>query len=162
MDSSNIADELEKRYPSPSLHLDSSYNTKVMTLLPKALGPLIGDLIPYVPDKLLNAESSEYFHRTRTERFGMPLSQYAKEKGGEGAWEAAAPALKELGQVLREESGGPYFMGSTPSYADFRVVGALQWIKRLGDGRYERIVGYDTAFGKIFDACGKWSERDDY
>ena len=42
----------------------------------------------------------------------MPLAQVEREKGGEGAWEAAEPKWRELGALLRAE-GGPFFMGKT-------------------------------------------------
>lgn len=42
----------------------------------------------------------------------MSLPQLEKETGGDSAWEAAKPALKELGAILRAE-GGPFVLGKT-------------------------------------------------
>jgi len=71
-----------------------------------------GVAIPKIPRNLLNPPSAEYLDRTRLARFGMSLPQLEKETGGDSAWEAAKPALKELGAILRAE-GGPFVLGKT-------------------------------------------------
>lgn len=112
MDSRKIADVLEKEYPSPPLHLDSPIVKKVEELAPQCITTLGPVFLPRVPRCVLNPPSVEYFERTRAARFGMPLSQLEKEKGGESAWKAAEPKWKELGTLLKAE-GGPFFMGKT-------------------------------------------------
>ena len=112
MDSHNIAAALEKAHPSPSLHLDSDIVKKVQALVPECITPLAPVFLPRIPRLLLNPPSAEYFERTREVRFGMPLSQLEKEKGGESAWEAAEVKWRELGALLKAE-GGPFFMGKT-------------------------------------------------
>ena len=47
------------------------------------------------------------------------------------------------------------------SYADFYLVGLLQWCVRLGDGLFEKMVSYDDSFKTLYDACKLWLERDD-
>jgi len=64
----------------------------------------------------LNPSSKEYFERTRHERLGKPLAQIAQESGGEEAWMAAIPELKELGALLKAE-GGPFVMGKTRMFS---------------------------------------------
>ena len=72
--------------------------------------------MPPIPRNLLNTASVEYFERTREARFGMPLSQFEKEHGGDKAWEEATPAFKEVGDMLRA-NGGPFLLGKTGNVA---------------------------------------------
>ncbi|KAL9108029.1 MAG: hypothetical protein Q9227_007135 [Pyrenula ochraceoflavens] len=128
MDSRKIADELEKRHPSPPLHLDSPLLPEVLAILPKAIAPMVPVIMPLVPRVLLSPTSAEYFERTRAVRFGMPLEELEKsEKGGETAWKAASPHLTELGHVLKRNLDGPFVMGTTrPArsmpVAEFRLI----------------------------------------
>lgn len=186
MDSRKIANVLEKAHPSPSLHLDSPILKKVEELLPQcatALGPA---LFPRIPRFVVNPPSAEYFERTRSAKFGMPLSQLEKEKGGESAWQAAEPKWKELAALLKAE-GGPFFMGKTGrhiggfpiserklgravadqpsivSYADLMVVGALHCFTLLGDDYiFQRLKDIDPAFSTLYDTSKAWLERDDH
>jgi glutathione S-transferase len=109
MDSKKIARELEKRYPSPSLHLDDPIVANFS--LAKFQKHLIPHVVPKVP-KLLNERSEEYFNRTRAVRFGMPLAQVEKEKATEERWEEAKEGLVEMADLLRQK-GGPCFLGTT-------------------------------------------------
>jgi len=161
MESQAIAQRLEKDHPTPSLHLDSPLLPKVQALLPKILPPLGGLWQPAVPASLLNPSSKEYFERTRHERLGKPLAQIAQEFGGEEAWMAAIPELKELGALLKAE-GGPFVTGKTPSYADFVILGWLQFFKTIDVKLYERVVSIEPAFGTLYDASKQWLERDDH
>lgn len=111
MDSYKIATEIEQLHPSPPLHLDSSILRRVQELMAQGLTPLRGVLIPNISRKL-NPPSEEYFEKTRSARFGMPLAQLEKEQGGESAWAGAEPAMKELGAILRAQ-GGPFVLGKT-------------------------------------------------
>ena len=114
MDSKKIAEALEKRYPSPPLHLDSPQQKKIEESWPKVMLALRGDIHPQIPS-MLNKPSEEYFHRTRTERFGMPLSQLQKEFGGDKAWQEAKPAILQVAEVLKAE-GGPFVLGQTGQF----------------------------------------------
>ena len=112
MESRKIADVLEREYPSPPLYLDSPILKKVEELVPGciiSLGPIF---MAKIPRLVLNPPSTEYFERTRAERFGMSLSQLEEERGGESAWKTAELKWKELGALLKAE-GGPFFMGKT-------------------------------------------------
>lgn len=150
-DSRVIASELESRYPIPSLHLDSPVLKQVEGLIPQIMNATAGLVHPKVPHNLLNPSSAEYFQRTRSERFGMPLAQLEREKGGEQGWTAVEPFLKDLGQLLRDH-GGPFFMGKTISYADLVVLGLLQFHKALDIQNYERIVQLEPSLGKLYEA----------
>lgn len=174
MDSKSIAHALEEEFPQPSLHLDSPILPQVEQVLLRAFQALAPDFLPEVPKRLLNPPSAEYFARTRAVRFGESLEEVQKNKGGQAAWDAAEPHLLQLAALLKE-AGGPFFMGDTGaekkdlpremltdpevSYADFYIVGFLQFAKRLG--KLERAFSYDSAFRNLYEASAKWLERDD-
>jgi hypothetical protein len=112
MDSFPIAGALEMVYPTPSLHLDWE---KLPDVIAKTL-QLSEMTTPWwkakVPRNLLSLESAEYFHRTRQQRYNMPLEQLEKELGTEERWVEAKPIAEELGVILKA-SGGPYYKGSS-------------------------------------------------
>ncbi|KAL8950996.1 MAG: hypothetical protein Q9222_002994 [Ikaeria aurantiellina] len=159
MDSINVAHELEKRYPTPSLHLDSPLLKKITEWMPTLFQPLAPVVMPKIPRNLLNPDSVTYFEETRSKRFGMPLDQFERDHGGDEAWEKAAPAFKEVGELLKAH-GGPFLMGVTVSYADFVLLAVLQFCKRIGQGLYERMVEIEPALGKLYEASAKWLGKD--
>jgi hypothetical protein len=112
MDSWPIAHELEKRYPSPSLHLDNPIVVQVRDHIAEIMKPLIGFTIPNVPVVLLNKRSADYFYETRKKRFGMPLDEVAKTMATQENWESAKAPAKQAGDWLRK-NGGPFFLGET-------------------------------------------------
>jgi hypothetical protein len=112
MDSWPIAHELEKQYPSPSLHLDDPIVVRVRDDIVKVFGPLGPQLYPKVPRRILNKESADYFERTREVRFGMPLEQLEKEKGTEQNWVDVKEPAEEMAALLKK-NGGPFFLGNT-------------------------------------------------
>ena len=162
MDSRKIAAELEKVHPSPSLHLDSAVLPEVEdTILKSIMNPLRGLWQPKIPRNLLNEPSAEYFERTRAERFGCTLSELEKKTPEDGAWKEAEPGIKQMGDLLRKQ-GGPFFLGEYVSYADFIVVGALHFLKRIEARLYERFISIEPAFGKLYEACEVWLARDSH
>jgi glutathione S-transferase len=164
MDSRNIADALETLQPEPSLQLNSGYVERVQKAVLDVGGALTPICIPRVPELLLSERSAEYFQRTRKERFGMTLDELARsEKGGEAAWEEAKPVIQEIVAILHEHEEGPYVLGKTPSYADLILAGYWAFVKKLDKGGdvFGRLMGIDEAFGKHWEACQKFLERDD-
>ncbi|KAL8949989.1 MAG: hypothetical protein Q9183_007558, partial [Haloplaca sp. 2 TL-2023] len=148
------------RYPEKSVHLDSPYVDKILKIIPGIAGALVGVCMPLSPRNILNPRSAKYFEETRAVRYGMPLSQLEKEKGGEPAWEEAKPVLQEAGKLLKENDG-PFFMGKEVSYADFVIVGLLQFAKQLGEGVFEKMVDIEPALAKVYEASAEWLKRDD-
>lgn len=110
MDSWKIAHELEKLYPSPSLRLDEPVVELIRQHVGKLAKPLTANVIPKVPRNLLTEYSRGYYERTRLQRFGMPLSELEKEKGGERGWEEVRGPAEEAAELLRK-NGGPFFLG---------------------------------------------------
>lgn len=112
VDSKQIAFELEKLQPEPSLHLESPLWEQAQQAVMKVWTALIPVIMPQVPRNLLNPTSMEYFERTRSERFGMPLDELEETKGGDKAWAAAQEPIRQLTDLLKANEG-PYFMGET-------------------------------------------------
>jgi glutathione S-transferase len=121
MDSAKIAEALEAQQPSPSLQLASprvGRTQEAVQLTDKALTPVAK---PRVPETVLNPGSAEYFRRTRSQRFGMPLEELARsELAGEAAWTGAAEGLARVRGVLAEDEAGPYVMGAVYAGAGSR------------------------------------------
>lgn len=161
MDSRKIATELEQRYPSPSLHLDSPVLKQVEEMIPKLMMPLVAVLMPKIPRNILNPPSAEYFERTRAERFGKTLTELEKDSGGEKAWDQVGAPLKEMGDMLKAK-GGPFALGETVSYADFVIVAFLHFAKRVDEAIYEQLVGIEPALKMVYEASTPWLERDDH
>lgn len=172
----NATIEIERRYPSPSLHLDDPIVVKVRDELPSITGPLTPEIIPKVSRNLLNKPSYDYYERTRNVRFGMPLRQFEQEKGGEQVWEAVKQPAKEFADLLNK-NGGPFFKGETGknaslkyadkadhlevTYADFIFVSFLQFLKRVDEVLFKRFLDLDPAFPKIYDASKEWLQKED-
>jgi len=160
-DSRKIAARLEKDYPSPSLHLDSEVLPMVESIIPKILEPMRSIWLPLIPTNLLNAPSAEYFTRTRQEKFGKLMDGLKTEEAGEEAWMEAMPGYKALGELLGKEEG-PFFLGTTPSYADFVVVGLLHMFGRIDTNILKKAVKIEPRLGELYEACKPWLKRDDH
>lgn len=167
MDSWKIAEVLETAFPgTPSLHLDAPALAGVKAALVAVMPHLVGIYIPLVPQRILNEASQPYWYKTRPQWFGMPLDQLAREKGGDPAFQAAAPHLREATALLREKSAeGPFFLGATPSFADFVWAGFLVFFQRIGDDVFQKLIdatGDRELNLKFLEAVKPWAERDDH
>lgn len=161
MDSRKIATELERRYPSPPLHLDSPMLRKVEDLIPKLFWPMAGIHMVKIPKNILNPPSTEYMERTRAEGFKKIRSELESDPDGEKAWPQVEPLLKELGDILNA-NGGPFALGKTVSYADFVVVSFLHFARCVDKTLYERAAVTEPSLGTLYDASKSWLERDDH
>ncbi|KAI5927203.1 putative glutathione S-transferase [Camillea tinctor] len=165
MDSWEIAQELEKRYPSPSMHLDAPELPKVVELTQQAAVAMAPIFIARVPKLLLEDYGKPYWYETREKRIGMHPDKFEAEKGGDLAINAAAPHLQAATALLKEKSDGPFFLGATPSYADFVWGGFLIFMSKLGDDTKEglfKATGDAAAHEKLLEALKPWSTRDDH
>lgn len=161
MNSVAISQRLNKDYPDPPLHLDTPYHKKVIELLSKFTEELEAVYIPAVPRELLNPPSAEYFYRTRQEMVGAPLPDFEKsDKGGENAWKAAEPHIRELAGLYRENSGGPFVLGKDVSYVDFVLVAWLKLFDCIGKLEdLKRWGGEELLI--LYDASRQWLEREE-
>ncbi|KAI1313977.1 putative glutathione S-transferase [Xylaria venustula] len=168
MDSKLIVAELEKRYPSPSLliNLDSPlykrYIEQLAPLFNDALRPIY---ILGVPTRLLKEVNHDYWHESRAEWCGMPLEQYVRENSAEDAYKAAAPYMRSISALLRENDTGPFFLGDTVSYIDFVHAGFLLMFRQLVDDIFQPLLeasGDPEPHLKLLEALKPWTERDDY
>ena len=161
MDSYKIATELERRYPSPSLRLDTPVLEETQKQVLNLVLPLRGVFPIRILENIVNPRSAEWVERKREEDFGLSWDEIARTYGGEDAWTKAEPASRALGDILKAE-GGPFALGKTVSYADFIIVGCLQFFKRVDVHIYERIVGVEPALNTLYEASATWLERDDH
>lgn len=134
MDSWSIAQELERRYPSPSLHLDDPVTAKIRNQISKILDPIILQILPRIPEQL-SERSQEYYNRTRKEMLGKPLDEVHKEamENAEDSWKQLQEPVKEVADLLRKHDG-PFFLGKTgkkSSYAIYEVD--TDWIVSYAD-----------------------------
>ena len=160
MESTKIARALEELYPSPSAHLDSDVLKEVMeTMHPNVIRPLAPALVPRMPRECLSGTSIAYHREARKKTFGMTLEELEATRGGEGAWEKAQPGLEKIAEILNRDPSGPFCMGSTPSYADFIIVGFLEWCRCLQGDVLQRVYNIDPAFEKVYTGCQPFLER---
>lgn len=164
MESNNIAETIEKIKPEPSLHLDSPYVARVQEILPQIFGALRPVFIPRVPKSLLNDASVEYWLATRIKERRVSIEQYEAENPVEECFKNAELQLGEMTALLKQTEG-PFFMGSTPGWADFIWVGFLVFYQRLGEGLFDRLMDATSDREVHLDllrAAGPWLERDDH
>ncbi|KAI4290365.1 MAG: hypothetical protein L6R35_000354 [Caloplaca aegaea] len=157
-DSLAIARELEKRYPSPSLHLDTPQQAAMEALWSKMITSILPALTPNVVANVMTERSVPYFVETREKAFNIKISDWEKIDA-DTAWAEVAPVLTGFGDVLREK-GGPFALGAEPSFADFIVVAVMQFLKAIGNGTFDRFVGADEALGRLYEASKQWADKD--
>ncbi|MGD2140349.1 MAG: glutathione S-transferase C-terminal domain-containing protein, partial [Burkholderiales bacterium] len=95
-----------------------------------------------------------YFRESRAKRFGMPIEQYINNR--EQTREQFRAALEPLRSMLVEQ---PYIAGEAPSYADYIVFGALQWLRCgspfPGLTRDDPVFAYRQRLLDLFDGLGR-------
>jgi glutathione S-transferase len=158
MESRAIADVLENKYPTPTLHLDSPYLPRVEDLMSKILPSFRGIFVPLVPKVFLNPRSQEFFVSDREKTLGMSLDEFAKN--GNEMVKQGAGHVKELGEVYKENKDGPFVLGKEVSYADFIVAA---WAKMMvGLGEEEALFGLEGGkeIKAVYEACQAWFSRD--
>ena len=162
MESKAIALALEKEFPMPSAHLDSPVLKQVEEAHMAVLRALHVVLVPRMPRECLSGPTIAYHIEARKLTYGMSLEEVEATHGGEPAWQKAMPPLRALAALLKRDPTGPFCLGSTPSYADFLIVGFLEWCQCVKGGNFERIIGIDQAFQDVYGACKPWLERNDH
>lgn len=162
MESKRIAWAIESFQPQPSLHLDNPVLRRVQDAWLEVLPPLVPVLVPRMPLYTLRGKSIEFHKASRARDFGMPLTELEAKYGGEKAWKAAEPGLRAWINVLNEDGRGPFCLGEQVSYADFIIVGFLEYCRCLGGDCFERVLRFDGLFGSLYDSCKLWLMRNDH
>ncbi|KAJ5780686.1 hypothetical protein N7457_005846 [Penicillium paradoxum] len=166
MDSEPIAMYIDKLYPSPPLFPsgDASYALEIAVLRSIAIfGQCTGLLItPRVPS-VLDERGREYFVRTRSERFGKPLSEVrpTDEEGLGELWELLEKESLLLVKMLKGKEGkkGPFLEGEKAGYADIILASMLAFLDRFDRDIFEKILGLgDGEFKRFYEACLPWLE----
>ncbi|KAF5013141.1 hypothetical protein FDECE_861 [Fusarium decemcellulare] len=161
MNSRVIIAELERRYPELPLYPDNPVTKKAHAVTGPVLKTLWGVILPQIHRKVLNTASAGYFWDTRKEVFGMSLDTLEAAQGGSQAWERSRPKFEKVAEALRE-TDGPFFLGTTVSFADFILVGFLHFLKRAaGDEEFRRVEEWPEIVA-LYQACAKWLQRDSY
>ena len=162
MESSLIADALEKLQPEQSLRLDNGYTARTQETVSKLLAALLTELAPPIPKVILNHASVAYYEETRAKAFGMPLSALAKSaQSGEAAWKGAKEVLAELTALLMENAG-PFVEGEQASYADIIIAAFLEFARRVDIAVFDRITEYDLIIKTHYEATKPWLARNNY
>jgi hypothetical protein len=104
-DSVKIAPELEKRYPEPSLHLDSPLLPKAYAGVSAILEVSRPMLMRKVLPNLLDGRSADYISHTRAEALRKSREDYAKESVVEEVWRKLEVPLKNLAELSRGNGG---------------------------------------------------------
>lgn len=154
MDSFKIADVLESRYPTPSLHLDSPVCKKVKHIVARAMPAFYRNFMPLVPERLLTQRSQDYWYATRKQILDMGPDPEA--------WRKAGPVLQEATALLKE-TAGPFFLGKDFSFADVIWISLLIFWKRIGDDVFEKFLeaaGDKDLHLAMMEAAKEWTARD--
>ena len=162
MDSRRIVDKLEALYPDPSLHLEANAHDKILPALGKVVNAARPMILAAVWRNVLREPSASFFAKDRHRRFGKTLDQLEREDGGDKAWAAAQIGLESLKLDMKQhkKDDGPFLFGSNVSYGDFLITAIFTWLERADSRIFEKFVGYDESFRRVYEACGPWLERD--
>lgn len=124
-DSWAIADYLERAYPDRPGLFGGGRAAHAAFINAWADAVMIAGIarvvVPEVLDNL-RAEDQGYFRESRERRFGCTIEALRADR--DRAAEALRGALTPLRVVLRRQ---PWLGGDAPDYADYIVLGSLQW-----------------------------------
>lgn len=162
MGSSVISQKIEALYPEPMVHLDSPLQAEVQRALNKVMMRLAPVLVPRMPRETLSGVSIQYHREAREKTFGMSLEEFEDRFGGDAAWQRAIPFLRQLAEILRANSDGPFCQGAVPTYSDFLIVAFLEWCVCLRGPIFDRVVDIDPVFSTVYMACKPWLARNNY
>ena len=161
-----IAEAINERYPEPAIELKPAIKDRLIQTMSKIMDAIEPIYFNRIPERVLNKASHEHWYRTRTIYAGMPLDQYWNEKGGDVAWKAAEPHIREITAMLKENSDGPFFDGKTVTYGDFYWTGFLIFVQRLGkDDVFDvmlKLSGDEKVHLDHLKACEPWRKRNDH
>lgn len=164
MDSHQIALHLDNLYPSPPLFPSGDVSYALYLAVGKILRSTMEKcyklILPRVAD-ILDPRGREYFIATRSEMFGMPLSEVAPkdEESIRTATEDTKRELEVLAMMLKGREGktGPFFEGDKPGYADFAVATFLAWFEKVDKKLWRELIDVgDGELKALWSACLPW------
>jgi glutathione S-transferase len=131
-DSWEIARYLVRQYPGkPSLfggpggeahaRFINSWSDGVLN--PGLIGLVVGDVFAVIAEK-----DRDYFHKSRTERFGMPPDQVQANRD-----KTVVAFRQSLAPVRTTLAAQSFIGGDAPSYADYIVMGGFMWARNVSD-----------------------------
>lgn len=124
-DSWRIAEWLEAHHPEPSLFRGAAATTRFINAwADTVMHPALSRLIVLDIHDCLGPEDQAYFRTSREARFGQTLE--AVQGSRENEVKAFQKALQPVRTVLRQQ---PWLGGDAPAYADYIVLGSLQWAR---------------------------------
>ena len=165
MGSRAVAEAINERYPEPAIELKPPVNDKLIQSMSKIMDIIAPIYFTLIPRNILNKASHEHWYRTRNVYAGMPLDQFWNEKGGETAWKAAEPHIRDITAMLKEKPEGPFFEGKTVTYADFYWTGFLIFLQRMGEEVFDELLkrsGDEKVHLEHLKACEPWTKRNDH
>lgn len=160
MDSVPISKFLETTYPDPPVQLTSELGDKVVAQLWAAASSTFRASIMPREVNILYPRSAEYFRRTHMGGLAdlSPKELLDPQKEDE-AWKAVDGSMREAGEMMQKnKADGPFVLGASPSYADFKIVAALQSGRMVDEGIFQRMVAY-PGFKEVYKACEPYREK---
>lgn len=123
-DSWRIAEWLEARHPTPALFGHRGFARFINTWADTVLHPALARLIVKDIHDCLAPADQAYFRTTREARFGATLEAV------QAARDADVLGFRKLfGPVRTVLTGQPWLGGESPDYADYILLGSLQWAR---------------------------------
>jgi len=142
-DSWNIAQYLDKHFPSPPLVVPSLesvwfFQSYLSSILMPTIAPLV---LPRIPS-ILNETDKQFFIRTWEEKLVGKIGVYGKKATIEHIRQPLTPIVRSL------ERYGPYLGGKDLSYSDLILLGAFQWFQTVNfDGLRSTLRLHESSDG---------------
>lgn len=147
-DSFAIAEYLDKTYPSDTPLLGDARGAAHARFIERwsqmTIHPFVARWGVVDIHEMLNDENKAFFRNSREARFGTTLETFVGDRQ-----EHLAPFLAQLQPLRATLDGQDYLGGSTPSFADYIVFGAFQWLRIISG----------TAMLPADDLVTQWLER---
>ncbi|CAI6339586.1 unnamed protein product [Periconia digitata] len=161
MDSTPISQFLERTYPNPSLPLSTDWGQEIEKKARGLLGPVLRTSIVPREILILSPRSQDYFRRTREEAFGRRLEELLDEGKEEEMGRELDGEMVGVGGMMRRDAGGAGFVfGEEPCYTDFLIAGAMESVRMVDEGIFQRMVKY-RGFSDVYTACLPLMEKND-
>lgn len=88
------------------------------------------------------------------------MQEFKACRGGESAWTEAQPIMEDVTDLLGKDPSGPFFMGTTVSYADFVWTSLLIFLEFLiGTDPMNKLLklgGNPTKHKDLLKAVQRW------